>query len=119
MAPQPDPPPELRRFFVISFRIGTCENGYLVGPALVSTRDYKWFHYLDEPSAVVLGEADYEVVKVYRLGLTYDEVTRQFAKDFPPTATGPYYSAGWTAPGGTFFSAEGWADFGQHPILAA
>ncbi len=119
MAPQPDPPPELRRFLVINFLVGTRENGYLVGPALVSTRDYKRFHYWDEPSAVVLGEEDYEVVKVYRLGVTYDEVTRQFAVDFPPTATGPYRSAGWMGPDGTFYSAQGWADLGLHPTVAA
>ena len=49
----------------------------------------------------------------------YDEVTRQFAKDFPPTATGRHRSIGLIAPDGTFFSAEGWADLGQHPVLAA
>jgi hypothetical protein len=119
MAPQHQRTPELRRFLVINFRVGSRENGYLVGPTLVSTRDYKRFHYWDEPGTVVLGEDDYEVVKAYRLGVTYDEVTRQFAEDFPPPATGPYRSAGWIAPDGTFFSAEGWADLGQHPILAA
>jgi hypothetical protein len=119
MAPHPDPTPELRRFLVINFRVGTRENGYLVGPALVSTRNYRRFHYWDEPSAVVLGEDDFEVVKVYPLGLTCGEVSLLFAKDFPPTATGPYRSAGWIAPEGTFYSAEGWADLGQHPVLAA
>ena len=62
---------------------------------------------------------DYEVVKVYRLGLTCDEVTGLFVKDFPPVTAGPYQSVGWIAPDGAFFSAEGWADLGQHPILAA
>jgi len=119
MAPQPDPPPELRRFLVINFLVGTRENGYLVGPALVSTRDYKRFHYWDEPGAAVLEADDYEVVKVYRFGLTYDDVTRQFAKDFPPIATRPYRSAGWIALDGTFYSAEGWADLGLHPTVAA
>ena len=119
MALQHERAPTQRRFLVINFRVGTRESGYLVGPALVSTRDYTRFHYWDEPSAVVLGEDDYEVVKVYRLGVTYDEVTRQYVKDFPPIATGPDRSAGWIAPDGTFFSAEGWADLGQHPILAA
>jgi hypothetical protein len=119
MALQHESTPELRRFLVINFRVGSRENGYLVGPALVSTPDYKWFHLWDEPSAAVLGEDDYEVVKVYRLGLSYDEVARQFTKDFPSTITGPARSAGWIAPDGTFFSAEGWADLGQHPIMAA
>jgi len=111
--------PELLRFLVINFRVGTRENGYLVGPTLVSTRDYKRFHYWDEPSAVVLGPDDYEVVKVYPLGLTCGEVSLLFAKDFLPTTTGRYRSVGWIAPDGAFFSAEGWADFDQHPILAA
>jgi hypothetical protein len=119
MAPQHERTPELRRFLVINFRIGSRESGYLVGPALVSTRDYKQFHLWDEPSAAVLGEDDYEVVKVYRLGLTYDQVMRQFAQDFSPTTTGPYRSAGWIASDGTFFSAAGWADLGQHPTVAA
>jgi hypothetical protein len=110
---------ELRRFLAINFRVGSLENGYLVGPVLVSTRDYKRFHFWDEPSAAVLSEDDYEVVKVYRLGLSYDEVTRLFAKDFAPATTQPFRSAGWRAPDGSFYSAQGWANFGQHPILAA
>ena len=89
MAPQHERTPELRRFLVINVRIGSRESGYLVGPALVSTRDYKWFHLWDEPSAAVLGEDDYEVVKIYRLDLTYDQVMRQFAQDFPSITTGP------------------------------
>jgi hypothetical protein len=119
MTPQHERTPELRRFLVINFRIGTRENCYLVCPALVSTRDYTQFHLWDEPSAAMLGADDYEVVKVYRLGLSYDEVTRQFAKDFPPTAIGTYRSAGWIAPDGAFYSAEGWTNLGQHPIVAA
>src|SRR5262245_33688647 len=109
----------LRRFLVINFRVGSRENGYLVGPALVSTRDYKRFHLWDEPNAAVLGEDDHEVVKVHRLGLTDDEVAQRFANAFPLTATEPARSAGWIAPDGTFFSAAGWADLGQKPILAA
>ena len=110
---------EQRRFLVINFRVGSRENGYLVGPALVSTCDYQQFHLWDEPSAAVLGEDDYELVKVYRLGLSYDEVARQFAQDFPSITTGPNRSAGWIALDGTFYSAQGWADLGQHPIVAA
>src|SRR5215472_555805 len=115
MALEHEHTPELRRFLAINFRVGTRDNGYLIGPALVSTSDYRRFHLWDEPSAAVLGEDDYEVVKVYRLGLTYDEVVQRFAKDFPPTATEPARSAGWIAPDGTFFSAAGWADLGQQP----
>jgi len=119
MAPQHERTSELRRFLVINSRIGSRESGYLVGPALVSTHDYKWFHLWDEPSAASLGEDDYEVVKVYRLGLTYDEATQQFAQDFSATITGPYRSAGWIALSGTFYSAAPWVDLGQHPIVAA
>jgi hypothetical protein len=119
MAPQYQRTSEQRRFLAINFRVGTRENGYLVGPALVSTRDYKQFHLWDEPSAAVLGEDDYEVVKVYRLGLTSDEATQQFAQDFSPTITGPYRCAGWIAPDRAFYSAAGWADLGQHPTVAA
>jgi hypothetical protein len=120
MALQHECEPGLRRFLVINFRVGTRESGYLVGPVLVSTCDYKWFHLWDEPSAAVLSEDDYEVVKVYRLGLTVGEVTRQFAKDFPQTTTTrPYCSAGWIAPDGAFYSAQGWADLGPHPIVVA
>src|SRR5215510_9177605 len=102
MAPQQERAPALRRFLVINFRVGSRESGYLVGPALVSTRDYSWFHFWDEPGAAVLGEEDYEVVKVYRLGLSYDEVTRQFAKEFPLAVTGRDRSAGWIAADGAF-----------------
>jgi hypothetical protein len=119
MAPQPDPPAEQRRFLVIKFRVGSRENGYLVGPALVSTRDYKWFHYWDEPSAVVLGEDDYEVVKVYPLGMAYGEVSLLFVRDFLPAATERDRSAGWIASDGTFFSAEGWVSINQHLVVAA
>jgi hypothetical protein len=119
MALQHERAPVQRRFLVINFRVGTRESGYLVGPALVSTADYRRFYFWDEPGAAVLSEDDYEVVKVYRLGLTCDEATRQYAKDFPPDATGPHRSIGLIAPDGTFFSAEGWANVGQHPIMAA
>ncbi len=57
MAQQHESTPELRRFLVIRFRVGSPESGYLVGPTLVSTCDYKRFHYWDEPGAATL-EAD-------------------------------------------------------------
>lgn len=119
MAPHSKHTRELRRFLVINFRVGTRENGYLVGPILASTPDYKRFHYWDEPGVAVLDEDDYEVVKVYPLGITYDQVARQFVKDFSPPTTRAYCSAGWIMPDGAFFSAENWADLGQHQILAA
>src|SRR5262245_42219510 len=111
--------PEQRRFLAINFWVGTRNDGYLVGPALVSTSDYQQFHYWDEPSAAALGQDDYEILKVYRLGLTYAEAARQFTKDFPPTVGAPYRSAGWIAPDGTFYSAEGWAALGQPYVGAA
>lgn len=99
---------EQRRFLVINYWVGTRENGYLVGPTLVSTRDYRRFHYWDEPGYAVLAEEDYEIVKVYPLGLSYDEVARQFAQDFAPEVPAPYRSAGWTTTDGTFYSLEPW-----------
>jgi hypothetical protein len=119
MASQHERAPELRRFLVINFRVGTRDDGYLVGPALVSTRDYKQFHYWDEPSAALLSEDDFEVVKRYPLGLTYDEVTRQFIKDFPPTATTLQPAAGWIAPDGIFYSAAGWVALGRRYVDSA
>ena len=119
MATQHERASELRRFLVINFRVGSRDNGYLVGPVLVSTRDYMRFHLWDEPSAAVLGADDYEVVRVYRLGLTYDEVMQQFANEFPPALTRAARSAGWIAPNGTFYSAEGWINIDQHPVVAA
>ena len=119
MAQQPDHPSEQRRFLVISFRVGTRENGYLVGPTLVSTRDYKRFHFWDEPSAATLEADDYAVVKVYPLGMTYGEVALLFVRDFPPAGTRSQRSAGWVAADGTFYSAEGWVNLGQRLSLAA
>jgi hypothetical protein len=119
MATQYENTPELRRFLVINFRVGSRENGYLVGPTLVSTRDYKRFHYWDEPGAATLEADDYEVVKVYPLGMTYGEVSLFFIRDFPPAATERDGSAGWIASDGTFFSAERWVSITQHPVVAA
>jgi hypothetical protein len=74
-------------------------------PRRLSCRSDPRFHprlqalpLLDEPSAVLLGADDYEVVKVYPLGLTCGEVALLFAKDFLPTIAGRYRSAGWIAP---------------------
>ena len=119
MVSQSEPPPEQRRFLVIKFRVGSRENGYLVGPTLVSTRDYKRFHYWDEPGVAMLAADEYEVVKVYPLGMTYGEVSLFFLRDFPPAATERDRSAGWIASDGTFFSAEGWINNGQPLVIAA
>lgn len=106
--------PEQRRFLAINYWVGTRDNGFLVGPTLVSTRDYRRFHYWDEPGYAMLAEDDYEVVKVYPLGLSYDEVVRQFMMDFAPPsqAAGPHRSAGYVGPDGTFYSLEGWGSRG-------
>jgi hypothetical protein len=87
---------ERRRFLVINFRIGTRENGYLIGPALVSTSDYARFHFWDEPCAAEFDADEYEIVKLYQRGLSYDEATRQFAKEFPLVFSGPWLP-GWSA----------------------
>ena len=79
---------EQRRFLAIYFRVGTSENGYLVGPALVSTRDYAHFHFWDEAPAAEFDTDSYEIIKLYPRGMPYDEAARQFTKDFPPTASG-------------------------------
>lgn len=42
MASQHERTPELRRFLVINFRIGSRESGYLVGPALAGLTHYKY-----------------------------------------------------------------------------
>ena len=118
MEPQPDPPPEQRRFLVIKFRVGSRENGYLVGPSLVSTSDYKRFHYWDEPGVGTLEADDYEVVKVYPLGMTYGEVSLLFVRDFPPAATKRDHAAGWIASDGTIYSAEGWVSISQPLVVA-
>ncbi len=119
MAPQPDLLPERRRFLVISFRVGTRDDGYFVGPALVSTRDYKRFHYWDEPDTAVLEADDFAVVKSYPLGLTCGEASLLFVRDFPPTASRLDRSAGWIASDGAFFSAEGWVSLDQHVVVTA
>jgi hypothetical protein len=98
MAVQRDSLSEQRRFLAINFRVGTRENGYLIGPALVSTSDYAQFHFWDEPGAAEFDADDYEIVKLYPRGLTYDEAARQFSTDFPPAFIGPQ-STGWVAVG--------------------
>lgn len=101
-------PPEQRRFLVINYWVGTRENGYLVGPTLVSTRDYRRFHYWDESAYALLTEEDYEVVKVYPLGMSYDDAVQQFACDFAPDVVSPSRSVGWKMADGTFYSLEPW-----------
>src|SRR6185295_13979401 len=98
MTLQPEPETEQRRFLAINFWIGSRENGYLIGPALVSTCDYELFHFWDEPLAATLGADDYEIMKLYPRGLTFDEATRQFTKDFVRAAVGARRSTDWATP---------------------
>jgi hypothetical protein len=95
---QHEPDIEQRRFLAINFWIGTRENGYLIGPALVSTSDYELFHFWDEPLAATLGTNDYEIMKLYPRGLTFEEATQQFAKDFALGAMETHRSTNWATP---------------------
>ena len=98
MTLQHEPAIEQRRFLAINFWIGTRENGYLIGPALVSTCDYELFHFWDEPLAATLGTNDYEIMKLYPRGLTFEEATQQFAKDFALAAMETHRSTNWAMP---------------------
>jgi hypothetical protein len=75
-----------RRFMVIRYWVGSPASGALVGPVLVATSDARHFHFWDELEAAILHPGDYEIVKVYPLGMTFREVERQFAQDFPSDA---------------------------------
>jgi hypothetical protein len=109
--------PEQRRFLAINFRVGTCENGYLIGPALVSTSDYARLHFWDEPYAAEFDAEDYQIVKLYPRGLTYDQAARQFAKDFPLAISGPL-PPGWVALGTTFGTGALLHPAGRHAVAA-
>jgi hypothetical protein len=109
---------EQRRFLAINFRVGTRENGYLVGPALVSTSDYAHFHLWDEPSAALLDVDDYEIIKLYPRGLTYDAVAQQFAQNFPSAMIRPDSSAGGMAAGAASWW-QAWTGRGQQQVPAA
>lgn len=93
---------EQRRFLAINFWIGTRENGYLIGPALVSTSDYELFHFWDESLAAALNAEDYEIMKLYPRGLSLEEASQQFSRDFTLTAIGARRATGWAAPLDTF-----------------
>ena len=105
MAARHEHPSEQRRFLVINFWVGSHDNGYLAGPVLVSTADFERFHFWDELSAAMLEEDEYQIVKLYPRGLTYDQATQQFAQDFPPTTAGPCYSGVWIIPNGGFYDS--------------
>lgn len=73
---------QLRRYLVIRFRVGAQDTGYFVGPILVSTSDYRSFHFWDEPEGAVLDVGDYQVVRVYPLGCGHGEALRRYASEF-------------------------------------
>ena len=117
MAAQYEATLERRRFLAINFRIGTRENGYLIGPALVSTSDYARFHFWDEPGAAEFDADEYEIVKLYQRELSYDEATRQFARDFPPAVSGLCLS-GWSALGAAGGAGESRHTIGRQVVAA-
>lgn len=81
--------PEQRHFLAIYYWLGIRENGSLIGPVLVSTYDFRAFHLWDELDPAVLEADEYEVVKVYPLGLTSMEAERLFAREFFPAEIAP------------------------------
>ena len=105
----PDRTTQQRRFLAIYFRVGTSENGYLVGPALVSTGDYAHFHFWDEAPAAELDTDGYEIIKLYPRGMTFDEASRQFAKDFAALLNGPQATR-WRLPSQATSDQQGWTD---------
>lgn len=80
---QSETPPGQRRFLVINFWIGSQDDGLLEGPVLVSTSDYERFHLWDEPYAAALAEDEYQIIKLYPRGLSFEEAARRFAREFP------------------------------------
>ncbi|MFL5801707.1 MAG: hypothetical protein ACJ8CR_08180 [Roseiflexaceae bacterium] len=119
MALQHEPEIEQRRFLAINFWIGTRGNGYLIGPALVSTNDYELFHFWDEPLAAALDMDDYEIMKLYPRGLTLEEAARLFSKDFTLAAADARRSTGWATPLGALRIAGPWSDLDAIPVIAA
>jgi hypothetical protein len=119
MALQHEPEIEQRRFLAINFWIGSRENGYLIGPALVSTNDYELFHFWDEPLAAAIDMDDYEIMKLYPRGLTLEEAARQFSKDFTLTAADARRSTNWAMPLGTPRIARRWSDLDVILVNAA
>jgi len=105
-----------RRFLVINYWVGTPTSGALVGPVLVSTSDFRHFHFWDELDAVTLDLGDYEIVKLYPLGSNFNDVQSRFVREFQSDETGESMRLDPAAP------ALPWAGSGQHfgqPCLAA
>jgi hypothetical protein len=105
-----------RRFLVIKYWVGSPTSGALVGPVLVSTSDYYHLHFWDELDAATFRRGDYEVVKVYPIGLTFHEVERRFTQEFPSDGSMAWPLQDPIAP------AWLWGGLGQHfgqPCLTA
>jgi hypothetical protein len=119
MALQQEPKIAQRRFLAINFWIGSRENGYLIGPALVSTNDYELFHFWDEPLAAAFDMDDYEIMKLYPRGLTLEEAARQFSKDFTQAAADARRSTDWATPFGALRIAKRWTDTDAILVSAA
>ena len=96
-----------RRFLAIKYWVGSATTGSLVGPVLVSTSDYRHFHFWDEPDVATLEPTDYEIVKVYRLGSTIEELETRFVREFPPEAATAWPPLELALP------AQLWAGLGQ------
>jgi hypothetical protein len=87
--------PAERRFLAINFWLGSRDKGYQIGPALVSTSDYEIFHFWDETLAAALGPNDYEIMKLYPRGITLEEASKQFTKDFAFAVVSNRRAANW------------------------
>ena len=79
--------PKQRRFLVINYWVGTPASGALVGPVLVSTSDYRHFHFWDELEAAILESGDYQIVKVYPLGSSFNEAQVRYVQEFQSKQT--------------------------------
>ena len=106
---------EQRRFLAINFWIGSRDNGYLIGPALVSTYDYELFHFWDESLAAALNTDDYEIMKLYPRGLTLEEASQQFTKDFALAVIGARRATSRATPLDIFRSMGRYSE--REPIL--
>jgi hypothetical protein len=105
-----------RRFLVINYWVGTPTSGALVGPVLVSTSDYRHFHFWDELDAVTLELCDYEIIKMYPHGCNFNQAESLFVREFQSGMAAEWMLLDPAAP------ALLWAGLGQHfgqPCLAA
>ena len=100
--------PKQRRFLAIKYWVGTPASGMLVGPVLVSTSDYCQFHFWDEQDEATLGPGDYQMIKLYPLGMSFSEAQAHFAREFQSEQTREY---GLVDSAGDLI----WASLSRHP----